>query len=43
MILAVLAGVCGAAACWRASARDRVGAVVFMAAYLAVLVAAALE
>ena len=43
MILAVLAGVCGAAACWRASARDRVGAVVFTVAYLGVILATALE
>lgn len=37
MILAVLAGVCGAAACWRASHRDRVGAAVFVIGYLAAI------
>lgn len=41
MILAVLAGVCGAAACWRASARDRVGAAVFGVGYLAAILAMA--
>jgi len=41
VILAALALACGAAACWRASLQDRVGAAVFGIGYLAAILAMA--
>ena len=39
MALAAVAVFTGAAACWRAASRDRVGTVVFIVAYLIALLA----